>query len=63
MTNEELKRMANYAYQIRAFALSLKDDAWIVNNNEWKGFAKRLLILGNEMDKALDDVSNEKEID
>ncbi len=63
MTNEEVRKLINYGYQIRTFALSLKDDTVIANQPEWKDFAKRLLVIGNQMAMSIDSTCNEKEID
>lgn len=53
MTNEELKKLENYSYQISTFALTMQDEALTMGHLAWQKYALDLLAVTLKMDEAI----------
>jgi hypothetical protein len=53
MTNEQLKKLENYSYQLSTFALTMQDDAMVMEQLKWQKYALKVLEVSSEMDKEI----------
>ena len=53
MTNNDLKKMVNYFYQLSTFALTMQDEMQEVASEEWNKIACDLLQVSQEMNKLI----------
>lgn len=53
MTNNDLKKMVNYFYQLSTFALTMQDELQDLASEEWSKISCDLLQVSQEMNKLI----------